>query len=349
MSEPSKLENYKLKRIGILETGHTSTISQISVFPSSKNYVSVSYDKSIIIWNEDNKVIQKIENAHENEISYVCIKDDNYFATCSYDKTIKFWKKNEENVFANDKNILNAHEKEIQKILFESNGNIISSGSDYAVKVWKLDDGNNYVNIATLKHEEEIYSFLIIEDKNLLISSGVGEDETIFWDLKTYNKISEIKNVTSYTANSMLRLTENIVIISEEDGYKLRFIDIDKKKLVKEINNKFYVFGIYLEKEKGIFLVGGSDGIIIYRINDYKKIQYIENESGNDINGFFEMKNNIIGTFGDNGQIQTWEFQLKNDEDKNSNKDSDEDEDSIEKKYDDECKDDLDKDEEDEY
>ena len=28
------------------------------------------------------------------------------------------------------------------------------------------------------------------------------------------------------------------------------------------------------------------------------------------------MKNNAIGTFGDDGKIQTWEFQLKDDEDK---------------------------------
>ena len=165
MSESDfKIENYKLKRTWIKETGHTSSISNISVFPSKKYYVSVSYDKSIIIWNQDNNIFQKINDAHEKEIDYVCIKDDNTFATSSNDYNIKFWKKNE-NKFELDKTILNAHEKGINKILFQSNGNLISCSSDYSLKIWKLDNANNYINIKTLKHEEEIYSFLIIEDK----------------------------------------------------------------------------------------------------------------------------------------------------------------------------------------
>ena len=162
-----------------------------------------------------------------------------------------------ENKFELDKTILNAHEKGINKILFQSNGNLISCSSDYSLKIWKLDNANNYINIKTLKHEEEIYSFLIIEDKNLLISSGVGKDKTIFWNLETYEKICEINNVTSYTANSMLRIKETIIVIGEEDGKKLRFIDIDKKKIIKVIKNKFYNFGMMLLKEKGLFLVGG--------------------------------------------------------------------------------------------
>ena len=49
----------------------------------------------------------------------------------------------------------------------------------------------------------------------------------------------------------MLRINDNVVVISEEDGKKLRFVDISQKKLIKEISNKFYVFGIYLMEEKG--------------------------------------------------------------------------------------------------
>lgn len=325
-----QIDNYKLKRTGILETGHTSTISQISIFPSKKYYISVSYDKSIIIWNEDNSISQKINDAHEREISYVCIKDDDNFATSSYDDSIKFWKK-DENEFKLDKTIPHAHKESIHKILFQSNNNLISCSSDYSLKIWKLNNDNNYINIKTLYHEEEIYSFLIIEDKNLLISSGVGDDKTIFWDLETYDKISELNKITSYTANSMLRITENIIVIGEEDGYKLRFIDIDKKQKIKQINTKFYNFGMYLLQDKGIFLVGGFNGIKIYTIDDFKKIQFVKNAENNDINGFFEMKNNVIGTFGDNGKIQTWEFQLKNEEDdKNDDRNSDDDDEDDE-------------------
>ena len=324
MSESSlEIEKYKLKEKDIIDIGHTSSITQISMFPS-KNYVSVSYDKSIIIFDENSEVIHKIENAHEKEITYVCIKDDDNFATCGCDKNIKFWKK-EDGEFKFNKKITNAHEKEVHKILFDSNGNLYSSSADYSIKIWKLTNDNNYTNVATLKnHEDEVYSFLIIEDKNLLISSGVGMDKTIFWDLNSYNKISEIENITCYTSNSMLRINDNIVVISEEDGQNLRFVDISQKKLIKEINNEFYVFGIYLMEEKGVFLVGGGSGIAVYRIDNFKKLQHVEYE--NDISGFFPMKDEVIATFGDNGKIQTWKFELRNendDKEKSENSDND--------------------------
>ena len=114
MSESSlEIEKYKLKEKDIIDIGHTSSIPQISMFPS-KNYVSVSYDKSIIIFDENSKVIQKIENAHEKEITYVCIKDDDNFATCGNDKSIKFWKK-EGNEFKFNKQISNVMKKEFIK------------------------------------------------------------------------------------------------------------------------------------------------------------------------------------------------------------------------------------------
>lgn len=325
MSESTlEIEKYKIKEKELIDIGHSSIITQVSKFPS-KNYVSVSFDKSIIIFDEYNKAIQKIENAHEKEINYVCIKDDDNFVTCGYDKSIKFWKK-EGNEFKFNKQISNAHEKGVHKISFDSNGNLYSSGADYSLKIWKLTNDNNYTNIATLKHEDEIYSFLIIEDKNLLISSGVGIDRTIFWDLNSYNKICEIENVTCYTSNSMLRINDNIIVIGEEDGTKLRFVDISQKKLVKEIDNHFYVFGLYLMKEKGIFLVGGSNGISVYRIDNFKKLQHVKYK--NDISGFFPMKDEFIGTFGDNGKIQIWKFELKNEnDDKEKNESSDDDND----------------------
>lgn len=327
MSESSlEIEKYKLKEKDKIDIGHTSSITQISMIPS-KNYVSVSFDKSIIIFDENSKVIQKIENAHEKEITYVSIKDEDNFATCGNDKSIKFWKK-EGNEFKFNKQISNAHEKGIHKILFDSNGNLYSSSADYSVKIWKLTNDNDYINEATLRHEDEVYSFLVIEDKNLLISSGVGDDKTIFWDLNSYNKISEIDNITSYTSNSMLRINDNIIVIGEEDGKKLRFVDISQKKLVKEIKNKFYVFGLYLMKEKGVFLVGGGDGIAVYRIDNYKRLQNSKYE--NDISGFFPMKDEVIGTFGDNGKIQTWNFELKNendDEEKSESSDNDDNDD----------------------
>jgi WD40 repeat protein len=43
---------------------HNDKITSISIFPSG-NFISVSYDKSIIIYDSNFNIIQIIENAHE--------------------------------------------------------------------------------------------------------------------------------------------------------------------------------------------------------------------------------------------------------------------------------------------
>ena len=69
-------------------TSHQNKVNLISEFPSS-NIVSISDDKSIIIYNNKFNILQKINNAHDNIIFDLSIKDENNFATCSADKSIK--------------------------------------------------------------------------------------------------------------------------------------------------------------------------------------------------------------------------------------------------------------------
>ena len=52
---------------------------------------------------------------------------------------------------------------------------------------------NNYENIKILNHSEYIYSLLLLEDKNILISSGV--DDTKLWN---YNEINNINLIEEF-------------------------------------------------------------------------------------------------------------------------------------------------------
>ena len=72
---------------------------------SSSNIISIPSDKSITIFENKKqfKIIQKIENAHNGTIFDISLKDKNNFATCSEDKSIKTWKKSENNNYILDK------------------------------------------------------------------------------------------------------------------------------------------------------------------------------------------------------------------------------------------------------
>ena len=67
---------------------HNSFITSVSIFPSG-NIISVSSDKSINIYDINLNILQRIENAHDDSIIYVEIKDESNFITCSKDKNIK--------------------------------------------------------------------------------------------------------------------------------------------------------------------------------------------------------------------------------------------------------------------
>ena len=78
---------YKVKKI---IQPHYDTVHSISIFPSG-NIISVSYDKSIKIYDSKFNNLQEIPNALDNFINYVYVKDENNFVTCSWDNNIKTW------------------------------------------------------------------------------------------------------------------------------------------------------------------------------------------------------------------------------------------------------------------
>ena len=65
-------------------------ILSIASFPSSK-LVAVLDNKSIEIYDKQFQTLQSIPNAHSELIRYVSVKDEEHFATCSNDSSIKTW------------------------------------------------------------------------------------------------------------------------------------------------------------------------------------------------------------------------------------------------------------------
>ncbi len=61
------------------------------------------------------------------------------------------------------------------------------------IKQLKYVKKNNYENIKIFKHSDRISSLLLLEDKNILISSGY--DGTKLWN---YNEINNIKLIKEF-------------------------------------------------------------------------------------------------------------------------------------------------------
>ena len=298
-----QLKNCNLKNINSIHS-HKNWINSLSTFPSG-NIISVSGDKSIIIYDIHLNILQNIQNAHDRGITYVEIKDENNFITCSVDKSIKLWIKNK-NEFKINKIIPNVHHCVIRKVIYCLNEYLISCSWDKTIKIWN----NNYENINILKHSDKVNSLLFLEDKNILISSG--EDGTKLWNLKEINNINLIKEFKETSCgwnNGLCRLNEDIIIVKGKGTNSLKLISILKKEIIKTIDCPFQCWGITLIENKGIFLVGGfSKDIRIYSNDNYECIQEIKDAHNDDIKGFIELKDGSIASFSYDQTIKIWNF-----------------------------------------
>ncbi len=196
------------------------------------------------------------------------------------------------------------------KAIYCLNGNLISCSWDKKIKIWKENNNNNYDNIKILTHSKWINSILLLEDKNILISSGL--DGTKFWNLNEINNINCIKHFEDTFSGwhgSLCRLDEDRIIVQGKVTTSLKVISILNLRIIKEINNPFQCDAITLIKDKGIFIVGGvSKDIRIYRNDNYECIQIIQNAHDDEINGFIELKDYSIASFSKDKRIKIWCF-----------------------------------------
>ena len=289
---------------------HNHFITSISNFPNG-NFISLSWDKSIKIFDKLYRTIQHIKNAHNDWVRSVAIENDNFFITCSLDCSIKSWIKNE-NFFQNHQIIKNAHKADINKIILSSNGYLFSCSDDGKLKIWKKNNNNLYESFKCLEHSTKIYSLLLIEDKNKLISTGHYETKIWNLDINNLNNIKFIKDICDTYCecrNALNRMDEDKVIIGGKDKRSLKIISISQKKIIHTLLIPFQCLGIRTIYEKGVFFVGGyGKDLLIFRCDNYQMVQRIENAHYKYIEGITELRNGFIATHGWDNNIKIWQF-----------------------------------------
>ena len=284
---------------------HKYSVNKVSIF-NSGNIISVSEDKSIKIYDNHFNILQDIQNAHNNSIFYVDIKDENNFITSSIND-IKSWIK-ENNLFKINKNIKNAHSDWITKAIYYQKNKIISCSWDKTIKIWK-ENIINYKNIKTITHSSDVHSMLLLEDKNILVFGGVDGIQLL--ELNNYKKIIDFKNTFCGCNNSLCRINEDNIIVPayENKSFSLKIISISLLSIIKQIDYPFSCWGISFIKKKGIIITGGkSKNIITYRSDNYECILKFNTAHNDSINGFIELKDGTIASFSRDSNIKIWSF-----------------------------------------
>ena len=281
-------------------------ILSIASFPSNK-LVAVLDDKSIEIYDKQFSILQSIPNAHSDLIRYVSVKDEEHFATCSNDSSIKTWIKIREDFYKVDKVIPNAHEKSsVIKVKYRENNDLISCSWDNSVKIWVLEKGS-YKNIKKLEHKDAINCIFVAPDINTLISSGV--DGTKLWKLNDYKEICYIQDTYCHGKNTLNRLDNDRFIIGGRRDGNIKVISVKKRAVEKDINNEFQCFCICVSTDEKNFLIGGKNTVInVYSCSDYEFKYSVEDLHHNYVRGIINLNDGSIASYSDDKTIQIYKL-----------------------------------------
>ncbi len=259
-----------------------SDINIISIFPSGK-ILFVLMD-IILILDEDFKCeLQKIEDAHDSIILIDLIINETTFISGSSD-VIKIWKKSKEIFLC--KGIIPNNEW-INDIIYSLNGEIIFSGNTYSnIKFFEEIQPMKYQCKTIINFSCSILSMLLLEDKQLLITSG--NDGTDIWNFINLEHVG-ILNFCSVQSRCIKRLDEDKIIIYDND---LIIFNISKKNIVNIIKNEnddLYV-DLIIFKELDCILTISNDFIEFFTTENnqsFLKLDINYNNKNNDDEQFF--------------------------------------------------------------
>ena len=299
-------------------SSHSSAVRTIATFPSG-NIIGGFNDGAIKIFDIQLSIIQNIENAHEKKILSIVVKDENNFISGSSDNRIIIWIKNLNNDKFEINQIIENVQKEnkktqnLFKVIYGLNNSLISCSNDTTIKIWEQDKNNNnkYNCIKQLENSYIVYSILLLEDKNLLISCGVNG--TKFWNiLNNYQLNGYLKDLDCLSREALKRIDDDRIICGGIEKNELKISSITQKKIIFKIKNDFACLGIYVINNTNAILIGGDNNMInIYNSIDYSLIIKIEKAHSDQIYCFVELKNGNIASCSADGTIRVWTYNVE--------------------------------------
>ncbi len=292
----------------VVQQGHTSTVTSVSIDPNGKYFISCSSDKTIKIWDFKSRSlirtigldsypksiaidptgsffvsseigIIKIWNLKKGNL--IRTLDDwgpvaidpagKYVISGSWDKTIKVWEVNTGKLLR----VLRGHSDEITSVAVNANGKYIVSGSkDSTVKVWDLNSGNFIRNFNSSSKKKSIDS-VGIDPSGKYIVAGGRLNSLYVWNLNTGLLIQS----HNYWVESLIIDPKGKYIITGSSDDNVAVWDLKKGDLVCTFKHSDNVTAVAVDSD-GKYIVSGSQDkkIKVWDIQNRKELT-IPNEN----------------------------------------------------------------------
>ncbi|CAD8049460.1 unnamed protein product [Paramecium sonneborni] len=191
--------------------GHRDYISQLQFSQDGKQLVSCSWDKTIRLWNiqQKSQISQTTFYLKPKVYSLCLIQDTSLALTGFSDGLIQLWDL-ESSEFKLD--VRKGHNQKITCAIFSQDGKFIISGSfDKTIIIWNTKTGQQE-GTNLIKHSQPITALAISKDSTLLCSGSL--DGLIYvWDFQNLKYLNEIKHYGS--------VIESIQVIQYNNEYRI--------------------------------------------------------------------------------------------------------------------------------
>lgn len=264
---------------------------------------------------EDMHCIMKFEG-HKGPVNYICNMGNEFFLSCSDDKTIIKWK-NKKSISRFelalklsskmvDKVVISAHNDKIIQVIPWGAQCFISISQDAYMKFW--DDGQ----VPALKKPIQIQGvnfkgICLLKDK-LAIAT---DNEIMFFDLIFCELLNNhiIQNVDCNGTNSLKSLTEKVLLVGGSHG--LTLIDCTMYTIIQTISdNEFANIGNFFILSPYSFLCANDKHFFMFRYNTIvaEKVSEYKQAHSSNPTCLAEINNRSFITVSHDSTIKSWDI-----------------------------------------
>ena len=193
-----------------------------------------------------------------------------------------------------------------------NNGALISLLSDGSIKLYELLENNKYLMFQTIKeHSARVHKLRMLDkdDKRFMTCS---DDCTIkfFFKEKNYYKHDYTFKDDIYIFNIIKTRDGEIAYLGyNSNGSFIKFYDLESRKIISSEKTKGLYNGLtdnLYKLNQTFLLVGATNSILIFDVNQHKQIREIESKNSSCITCFLKFDEKSLLSVDCSGNIKQW-------------------------------------------
>ena len=165
---------------------HKLPIFGVKFNPSGKRLVSVSADRTAIVWATDGLTPYQIFDLHTDAILCVQWLNDNVFVTGGADGIIIQY-----DLSLGSTMMMKGHTGKVNTIAFSKGGILASASEDKTIRIWNEDGSCKHI---LQEHTDVISDIKWKPDSDRILASGSCDGSVLIWDTQESKKLSSTEN-----------------------------------------------------------------------------------------------------------------------------------------------------------